>query len=110
MTVHLKKTIPAGATPISAIDRAGFAKYAASLPAASREWLKTIGFTGAAYSHALLPGVGAVVAIASLRPDEGGVVPKRRRHGDCRSAGQFSDEKVWAISEISRRFQGLGGS
>ena len=58
MTVHLKKTIPAGATPISAIDRAGFAKYAASLPAASREWLKTIGFTGAAYSHALLPGAG----------------------------------------------------
>ena len=58
MTVHLKKTIPAGAIPISAIDRAGFAKFAASLPAGSREWLKTVGFTGAAYSHALVPGVG----------------------------------------------------
>ena len=58
MTVHLKKTIPPGAIPISAIDRAGFTKFAASLPAASRAWLKTVGFTGAAYSHALVPGVG----------------------------------------------------
>ena len=73
MTVHLKKTIPAGATPISLIDRTGFAKFATALPAASRQWLKTVGFSGAAYSHALIPdksgGLARVVAGVSRADD-----------------------------------------
>ena len=62
MTVHLKKTIPAGATPISLIDRTGFVKFTASLPAAGRQWLKTVGFAGAAYSHVLIPDKAGALA------------------------------------------------
>ena len=54
---------------------------------------------------ALLPGVGTVVAIAGLGPDEGGMVPERRRHGDRSWARQFSDENVWTVLELSRIFR-----
>ena len=55
MTVHLQKTIPAGAVPITVVDRAAFQQLAPNLPAPTRHWLKTLGFTGAADSHALVP-------------------------------------------------------
>ena len=55
MTVHLKKTISAAATPITLVDRAAFPALAARLPATTRRWLETLGFTGAPDSHVLLP-------------------------------------------------------
>ena len=53
MSVTLKKA-NAAAVPIHLIDRAGFAKRSAKLPAATRRWLATVGFDGAPDSHALL--------------------------------------------------------
>ena len=55
MTVHLKKATPAAATPITVVDRAAFSALAPQLPATSRRWLETVGFTGAPDSHVLLP-------------------------------------------------------
>ena len=55
MTVHLKKSIPPAATPITVVDRASFQNLAAQLPATTRRWLETVAFTGAADSHVLLP-------------------------------------------------------
>ncbi|MBB4842599.1 leucyl aminopeptidase [Paucibacter oligotrophus] len=43
-------------TPITVMDRAAFQALAPTLPAATRNWLATVGFTGAADSHALVPG------------------------------------------------------
>jgi leucyl aminopeptidase len=65
MTVELRRS-SASATPIQAIDRAGFKALAAKLPAATRRWLATLGFEGAPDTHALLPdekgGLAAVWA------------------------------------------------
>ncbi|MBI3348898.1 MAG: leucyl aminopeptidase family protein [Burkholderiales bacterium] len=55
MTVKLKKSLPAKATPITVVDRAAFQALAPGLPAATRAWLATVGFVGAADSHALVP-------------------------------------------------------
>ena len=55
MTIHLQKTIPAGAIPITVVDCARFTQLAPALPAATRQWLQTLGFDGAADSHALVP-------------------------------------------------------
>ena len=54
MTVTLKKPT-AACTPMHLVDRAGFERDAARLPAAQRRWLATLGFDGAPDSHALLP-------------------------------------------------------
>lgn len=66
MTVKLKKSLPAKATPITVVDRAAFQALAPGLPAATRAWLATVGFVGAADSHALVPaadgGLGQVFA------------------------------------------------
>jgi len=62
MTVKLKKTPPAKATPITVVDRAAFQALAPSLPAATRAWLATVGFVGAADSHALVPGADGRLA------------------------------------------------
>lgn len=62
MTVQLKKTLPAKATPITVVDRATWPAVAASLPAATRAWLVTVGFVGAADSHALVPGADGRLA------------------------------------------------
>ncbi|RQO60534.1 leucyl aminopeptidase [Paucibacter sp. KBW04] len=43
-------------TPITVVDRASFQALAPSLPTATRNWLAAVGFTGAADSHALVPG------------------------------------------------------
>ncbi|HEY8880192.1 MAG TPA: leucyl aminopeptidase family protein, partial [Roseateles sp.] len=62
MTVQLKKTLPAKATPITVVDRAAFQALAAGLPAATRAWLATVGFVGAPDSHALVPGADGRLA------------------------------------------------
>ena len=54
MTVTLKKPAPA-CIPVHLTNRANFARHAAALPAAARQWLATLGFNGAADTHALLP-------------------------------------------------------
>ncbi len=55
MTVELKKTVPAKTTPITLVDKTSFTTMAGQLPAATRHWLDTVGFAGAADSHVLLP-------------------------------------------------------
>ncbi|MDR7298581.1 leucyl aminopeptidase [Pelomonas aquatica] len=62
MTVKLKKTVPAKATPITVVDRAAFQALAPSLPESTRAWLATVGFVGAADSHALVPGADGRLA------------------------------------------------
>ena len=62
MTVKLKKSLPAKATPITVVDRAAFQALAPGLPEATRAWLATVGFVGAADSHALLPGADGRLA------------------------------------------------
>ncbi|MCY4746162.1 leucyl aminopeptidase family protein [Pelomonas sp. UHG3] len=62
MTVQLKKSLPAKATPITVVDRAAFQALAPTLPEATRAWLATVGFVGAADSHALLPGADGQLA------------------------------------------------
>jgi leucyl aminopeptidase len=54
MTVTLKKPAPA-CIPVHLTDRASFARHAAALPDAARQWLATLGFHGAPDTHALLP-------------------------------------------------------
>ena len=54
MTVSLKKPAPA-CIPVHLTDRASFARHAAALPTAARQWLATLGFDGAPDRHALLP-------------------------------------------------------
>lgn len=55
MTVELKKSPSARATPITLVDRHSLQQLAPRLAQASRQWLTTIGFDGAPDSHALLP-------------------------------------------------------
>ena len=54
MTVQLKKSVTARATPITAVDRAGLAQLLTTLPGATRQWLQTTGFTAAPDSHTLV--------------------------------------------------------
>ena len=56
MTVQLKKAAPAGAIAITVVDRAAFQALAPKLPAPTRHWLATLGFSGAPDTHALVPG------------------------------------------------------
>ena len=63
MTVLLKKPT-AGCIPVHLTDRDSFTGHAAALPPAQRQWLATLGFCGAADSHALLPDAqGGVQAV-----------------------------------------------
>ena len=55
MTVHLQKSILAGAVSITVVDTERFQHIAPTLPPTTRQWLQTVGFTGAADSHALVP-------------------------------------------------------
>ena len=55
MTLQLKKTLPARATPITAVDADSLPSFLSSLPAATRNWLQTVGFKASAGSHALVP-------------------------------------------------------
>ena len=52
MSVQLKKTVPPSAIAITALDRATWDALAPTLAAPTRRWLKTVGFTGAAHTHA----------------------------------------------------------
>ena len=47
MTVQLKKSVSARATPITVVDRAGLGQLLTTLPIATRQWLQTTGFTAA---------------------------------------------------------------
>ncbi len=55
MSVQLG-TSPRGSVPIHLSTAAGFAALAAQQPAATRQWLKTVGFAAAPDRHALVPG------------------------------------------------------
>ncbi len=61
MTVHLSKP-PRGSVPVHVVDRAQFEALAASLAPGARRWLKTLNFSGAADSHALLPAEDGTLA------------------------------------------------
>ena len=54
MTVTLKKPT-LSCIPVHLTDRAHLAEHLAALPSAQRQWLATVGFTGAPDTHALLP-------------------------------------------------------
>ncbi len=56
MTVQLKNAASKDSIAITVVDRASFSALSANLPAPSRHWLATLGFTGAPDSHALVPG------------------------------------------------------
>lgn len=56
MTVQLKNKTPANAIAITVVDRTAFQALSASLPAATRHWLATVGFSGAPDTQALVPG------------------------------------------------------
>jgi leucyl aminopeptidase len=55
MSVQLG-TSPRGSVPIHLSTAAGFAALAGQQPAATRQWLKTVGFAAAPDRHALVPG------------------------------------------------------
>ncbi len=55
MSVQLG-TSPRGSVPIHLSTAVGFTALAAQQPAATRQWLKTVGFAGAPDRHALVPG------------------------------------------------------
>ena len=61
MTVRLGKPRK-DSIPIHTVDRAGFAASAQTLEAGARGWLKTLGFTGAPDTHALLPAADGCIA------------------------------------------------
>ena len=72
MTVEFAKKTPrsaaakssAGSVPLHLVDRVGFAQAIKQLPKSSARWLRSVGFEGAADSHALLPGdAGEIAAV-----------------------------------------------
>ena len=69
MTVQLK-TPSRSAVPVVTVDRAGFGAATAALQPQAQRWLQTVGFTGAAYTYALLPAAnGALQAVWAGVPD-----------------------------------------
>ena len=93
MTVQLHTTPPAKAIPITPVDSAGFAALAARLPAPTRAWLQTLGFTGAPDTHALVPDgqgrLGQVFAGAARadHPFALAALPTALPEGDYRLSG-----------------------
>ena len=55
MSVALKKSVSTNTTAITLVDKSSFKTFATRLPAATRRWLDTVGFAGAADKHVLLP-------------------------------------------------------
>lgn len=55
MAVQLKKNPPRSATPVTVVDKPGYKALLEHLPSATTRWLDTVGFNGAADSHALVP-------------------------------------------------------
>jgi leucyl aminopeptidase len=105
MTVTLKKPTPA-CIPVHLTDRAHLAAHTAALPPAQRQWLATLGFSGAPDTHALLPDdQGQLQAVwAGVRSAEHpyalSALPKalpagRYRLGD---AGLATDAEAAALS------------
>ena len=96
MTVQLKKP-GAASIPIHLTTRDHLAQHAAALAPAQRQWLASIGFTGAADNHALLPGPdGQVQAVwAGVRsadhPWALAALPRQLPAGQYRLADQGAD-------------------
>lgn len=61
MTVELSKPTR-GSVPIQVVDCATFAQASAALDATTRRWLQTVGFNGAADTHALVPAADGRLA------------------------------------------------
>ena len=81
MTVILKKPLPS-CVPVHLATREQFPRLVAGMPAASRQWLATLGFNGAPDTHALLPdGQGGLQAVW---------------------AGVRSADHPWALSALPR--------
>jgi leucyl aminopeptidase len=105
MTVTLKKPAPT-TTPVHLTDRAHLAQHTAVLGAAERQWLQTVGFTGAPDTHALLPGSdGRLQAVwAGVRstdhPYALSALPKALPEGRYRlgDAGLHGDAEAAALS------------
>ena len=105
MTLLLQKPA-ASATPIQLVDRASFTSHAAKLPAAARQWLATVGFSGAPDSHALLPDdKGRLAAVwagvfDAAHPYALGALPNALPVGTYRlgDAGLAGDDEAAALS------------
>jgi leucyl aminopeptidase len=105
MTVLLTKA-PKASTAIHVTDRASFAAHAQALDPAGRRWLQSVGFTGAADTHALLPDAeGGVAAVwvgvhAADHPWALAAFPRALPVGDYHldSAGLALDPAAAALS------------
>ncbi len=105
MTVTLKKPTPA-CIPVHLTDRARFAEHTAALPPAQRQWLATLGFSGAPDTHALLPDdQGRLQAVwagvrAADHPYALSALPKALPPGpySLGSAGLAADAQAAALS------------
>ena len=101
MTVLLKKP-SAACIPIHLTDRAGFAAHTCALPAATRQWLATVGLDGAPDSHVLLPDAGG-----RLQSVWAGVRGEARAvgqvDGDAGSGGFLEQDghggRVWGLGD-----------
>ena len=62
MTVQLKKTVPASAIPVTVVDAASLQALRPALAPTTTRWLQTLGFRGAADSHALVPAADGELA------------------------------------------------
>ncbi len=106
MTVQLKKP-GAASTPIHLTTRDHLAQHAAALAPAQRQWLASIGFTGAADSHALLPGPdGQVQAVwAGVRgadhPWALAALPRQLPPGNYRLADQQQENPGLAADDTA---------
>ena len=105
MSLLLQKPT-ANATPIHLVDRATCTAFTAKLPAAARQWLKTVGFSGAPDSHALVPDdKGRLAAVwAGVRevgyPYALGALPTALPAGPYRlgDQGLVAEEEAAALS------------
>ena len=86
MSVELSKP-PRGSIPIHATDRGSFASHLKAMQPAERRWLESVGFKGAADSHALLPDAqGRIEAVwvgvhAAIHPWALAAFPKQLPEG-----------------------------
>ena len=87
MTVKLKKSISARATPITVVDRAALKQLLPTLPPATRQWLQTTGFTAAPDSHALVADAqGQLARVLPVWPQQTIRLRCRRCQTLCRRA------------------------
>ena len=91
MTVQLKKTLSAKATPITVVDRTAFQALASSLPAATRAWL-------AAHPRFSVTYAPRDASWLNMIEQWSGVLTRRLlRRGDFASRGDL-DAKITALT------------